>query len=213
MAGFYFKNTDGQLIPAGFLIDSLGNPVNDQNAAKTGPLSSTFYNYDGTVSKVSNSINVMVASLGYSLNYSAAVGFLIEDSPPGVGILSMGVSFTQGTQQDLQRNYIDANGLPVFGAAPVPAFQDIASLHLGIVGYLVVFPRVSPGGEAEVDIAAQDCAVKGVFWRRPAADVGRQLLPSRTTHPSKSVSRSRGNRFAQIEGAKWMLKIASACLQ
>ena len=145
MAGFYVKNTDGQLIPAGFLTDSLGNPVIDPNAAKTGPLSSTFYNYDGTFSEVSNSNNVMVASLGYSLNYSAAVGFLIEDSPPGVGILSMGVSFTQGTPQDLQRNYIDANGLPVLGAAPVPAFQDIASLHLGIVGYLGGIPQSITG--------------------------------------------------------------------
>ena len=163
MAGFYVKNTDGQLIPAGFLTDSLGNPVIDPNAAKTGPLSSTFYNYDGTVSEVSNSNNVMVAPLGYSLNYSAAVGSLVEDSPPGVGILSMGVSFTQGTPQDLQTKLHRCQRSTGFGAAPVPAFQDIASLHLGIVGSLVVFPRVSPGGEAEVDIAAQDCAVKGVF--------------------------------------------------
>ena len=54
MAGFYVKNTNGQLVPAGFLTDPLGNPVIDPNPPKTGPLSSTFYNYDGTISEVTN---------------------------------------------------------------------------------------------------------------------------------------------------------------
>ena len=115
-----------------------------------------------------------------------------------------------------QRTFPLRQGLAVRGMAVFRRDKHQAAVQLGTLPrpmLRLTMNAETDGGETEVDIAAQDFAVKGVFWRRPAADVGRQLLPSRTTHRSKSVSRSRGNRFAQIEGAKWMLKIASTCHQ
>jgi hypothetical protein len=150
---FYVKDIKGNLIPARYMtlngidvIDKnlLSKPY-DPNLSQANKI----YNQDGSVSANQNTSSKLIVPANYDEQklYQAAqyyIGIAAGSITPDVVIAGgMSAGFSTGGRDDLQRNYIDPNSNLISNGAPVQAFTDAASWHLGAVTYLVDLPEFS----------------------------------------------------------------------